>query len=499
MKKINLLVMSLVSAAALSFSSCSSDNDLGGGASGGNSQVDGFYMTLAIQTPTSNGTRTAQSNEAPATADESAITSGTFYLVDSNNEKVWSKRISEDEFKNIKFEDKQTGKTQLQIEVEDVVAGTTYKVYFLANTQEAPTPWKNTTFQATEKFVNKLADPKNFAMFNQNDKGNDIVTGIDGHGYTVVFKDENKKIETPAEVKYNNAVAPIKIERITARIDRPTQEKSDVIAELESPSTSVGVAEISAMKDAKNKVKSIKMTKYAIANLANTSYIMQHWNDNKDLLLPTDISDFAYWQPKKDFGDKYTFKGDKLFYEITDENHDKNYVFENNSELNPTTMYFEYKVTLDDSKFTNPADFADGTFYRYNNKIYNSFAEIRKAYNDVEGLFEGKTDAELIAELKAAKDDTTDPEAKIAAFRQKYDIEVFNKGKTYYSTVIKDNFIGYDNAIQRNTVYQLKVNNVYNVGAQVPNGTPDKTALFYLDVTVSVNPWVLNTQDVNLQ
>ena len=49
MKKMNLLVMSLVSAAALSFSSCSSNDDLGGGA-GTQSQVDGFYMTLAIKT-----------------------------------------------------------------------------------------------------------------------------------------------------------------------------------------------------------------------------------------------------------------------------------------------------------------------------------------------------------------------------------------------------------------------------------------------------------------
>ncbi len=58
MKKMNLLVMSLVSAAALSFSSCSSNDDLAGGGAGTQSQVDGFYMTLAIQTPTSNGTRT---------------------------------------------------------------------------------------------------------------------------------------------------------------------------------------------------------------------------------------------------------------------------------------------------------------------------------------------------------------------------------------------------------------------------------------------------------
>ena len=46
MKKMNLLVMSLVSAAALSFSSCSSNDDLTGG--GTQSQADGVYMTLSI-------------------------------------------------------------------------------------------------------------------------------------------------------------------------------------------------------------------------------------------------------------------------------------------------------------------------------------------------------------------------------------------------------------------------------------------------------------------
>lgn len=53
MKKVNLLVMSLVSAAALSFTSCSDSEDL---ASNSQNKVDKFYMTLTVQTPTSNGT-----------------------------------------------------------------------------------------------------------------------------------------------------------------------------------------------------------------------------------------------------------------------------------------------------------------------------------------------------------------------------------------------------------------------------------------------------------
>lgn len=88
MKKMNLLVMSLVSAAALSFSSCSNNDDLTGGGAGTQSQVKGFYMTLAVQTPTSNGTRTSIEKPIPtedATAVEAAVKNGTFYLVDEKD------------------------------------------------------------------------------------------------------------------------------------------------------------------------------------------------------------------------------------------------------------------------------------------------------------------------------------------------------------------------------------------------------------------------------
>lgn len=82
MKKMNLLVMSLVSAAALSFTSCSSNDELDDNNAGQN-KVDKFYMTLTVQTPTSNGTRTAQKNPKEASKEESYVTSGTFYLVDA--------------------------------------------------------------------------------------------------------------------------------------------------------------------------------------------------------------------------------------------------------------------------------------------------------------------------------------------------------------------------------------------------------------------------------
>ena len=462
--------MSLVSAAALSFSSCSNNDDLGGG-SGNQSQVKGFYMTLAVQTPTSNGTRTAQSNETSATAAESDVTSGTLYLVDANGEVAFSKNISAAEWEASKIPTQgQAGKTQIQIQVEKVAAGAKYKVYFLANTTDAK-PWEN-ILTAKEKF----AQP--------------YVT------------DANKDSNVPAQVTYNKEISPIKIERIAARIDEPNPASNKITGYVGENATE---AEKRAMANALDKVKELKQTRYAISNLANQSYIMQKWADATTLTIPSGTG-FTYYNPAAEFGSEKKFENADRFTAATAAFAHKDYVFENNSSTSPSTMYFEYKVTLKD--MTN-ADFPkDGTFYRYNNVIYKSFADILKAYKDVAGLFKGQTADQLKAELENAKKPETgegakDVETKLADFRTKYDIEVFNEGKTYYKQVIQDQYLkkgeeSIPNVIQRNSIYQLTVNNIFNIGAQVPNGKIDENALFYLDVTVSVNPWVLNSQNVNL-
>lgn len=477
--------MSLVSAAALSFTSCSSNDELDGDKAG-QAKVDGFYMTLNVQTPKSDGTRTVVNNPTDATAEESDVTSGTIYLVDAAGNVVFKKPITESDWKAGKPTQGNEGSTQLKIAVEDVVAGATYKVYFLANATDEK-PWEN-IFTATNKFAQPYDTNNKFAMFNQND--NDV----NGNGYTVVFTDDNKKETSAAQIKYDNAVSPIKIERLTARIDEPTSNATKIVAYTKDDATP---AEKKAMKDAVDKVESIKMTGYAISNLANKSYIMQNWT-GETLNIPSGIT---YYQPTTEFGTATKLENGNYFTEATAPNTHKDYVFENNNDKAATSMYFEYTVKLKDM---TDADFEDGTFYRYNNVIYKSFADIYNAYHDVKGLFGGKTAVQMKAEVIAAKAAPTaegEPtvESKLDNFRKAYQIEVFNCGKTYYKKAIKDQYLTYENAIQRNSIYRLTVNNIFNVGAQVPNGTPDKEGLFYLDVTVSVNPWVLNTQDVDFK
>ena len=514
----NLLVMSLVSAAALSFSSCSSNDDLTGGGSGNQSQVKGFYMTLAVQTPTSNGTRTSIENPIPtedATAVEAAVKNGTFYLVDANGAVVFSKTLTDQDWTGaIKDQagSQKDGKTTLQIQVENVAAGATYKVYFKAGSTNMDTvePFTITTgtkktgvftvdgikqtFTAAAAFDKTCAGDNNFSMFNQND------ATTNGNGYTVTFTDANKVETSPAKVMYNEAESPIKIERVTARVDVPTSTEN-LLGEYPANASQ---ALKNAIDDAKKKVTKIELVRYALSNVTNKTYVMQNWDvvDKVwNLAIPTGAT---LSQTKDDFGTKYLLK-DGGFKAMTGAKND--YIFENNKD-EATAMYFEYKVTLDANQFKNaagelmPADFADGTFYRYNNVIYTSFAQIYKAYADVAGLFDSKSATDLQTELADAKKAPTaetekSVETKLSEFRAKYGIEVFNEGKTYYKQVITDNQLS-KNVIQRNTIYRLQVNKIFNVGAQVPNGEIDKNGLFYLDVTVTVNPWVLNTQNVEL-
>ena len=498
MKKMNLLVMSLVSAAALSFTSCSSNDDLAGD-NAGQAKVDGFYMTLNVQTPKADGTRTAVVDpKENATAVEAAIKTGTFYLVDKNNKIVFSENLKDLNWSGaVNGKDgtttQQDGNKTFEIKVENVEAGQTYHVYFLAGSNKPAggmnfAATSNNFFTATKSFASPFADDNNFAMFNQND------AQVNGNGYSVTFIKANNNKQNPAKVTYTSADgnttqkdAAIKVERVVARIDAPSSTSA---ISTDNPAGASEALKV-ALKEAREKVASFELTNYAISNLASKSYVMQTWNSSA-LVIPSDKEGFSYIQPKSAFGGNYDYKNGGFTTTATK----VNYVFENNSTENPTSMYFEYKVTLKDY---SDADFKDddknaGTFYRYNNVIYTSFDQIFKDYADVTNLFgEGMDADKMEKELKSVIND----EDKLAEFRRTHNIEVFKGGKTYYKQVIKDKHIA--GIIQRNSIYRLTVNNIFNVGAQVPNGIPTENEYYYLNVTVTVNPWVLNEQSVDLK
>lgn len=480
MKKMNLLVMSLVSAAALSFTSCSSNDDLTNDKAG-QEKVDQFYMTLTIQTPNSNGTRTSLKNDSTATPAESNVTSGTFYLVDANNDTVFTHTISKDEWVEKQIPTQGTnGKTTLQVPVKNVTAGTTYSVYFLANAKSKSPLTDVFTSDLANKFAKAYSTDNNFAMFNQND------ADVKGNSHTVVFTSDNKDANTPAKVS-----STINIERLTARIDEPKSAASTIQPYAEKASASD--EEKKANANAVKAVESLKLTSYAISNVANKTNVMQQWNGATTLSIPAGIT---YFQPTSEFGTKTLLQNYDYFNAVTTDKSRKDYVFENNSSDAATSMYFEYTVTLKDS-LKDKADIKDGTFYRYNKVIYSRIQDIIDAYKNVK-IFDGKDADTVVKELKDAQAGP-DSEAKLDEFRKKYDIEVFNAGKTYYVQKIQDQYLDVANTIQRNSIYLLNVKNIFNVGAQVPNGGPDDRPLYYLDVEVSVNPWVFNEQSVDLK
>ena len=210
MKKMNLLVMSLVSAAALSFTSCSSNDDLAGD-NADQAKVDGFYMTLNVQTPKADGTRTAVIDPTEnATAVEAAIKTGTFYLVDKDNKIVFSENLKDLTWSGaVNGENgtttQQDGNKTFEIKVENVEAGQTYRVYFLAGSNKPAgdmnfAATSNNFFTAaTNSFASPFADANNFAMFNQND------ADVNGNGYSVEFIKANNNKQNPAKVTYTSA------------------------------------------------------------------------------------------------------------------------------------------------------------------------------------------------------------------------------------------------------------------------------------------------------
>ena len=379
MKKMNLLVMSLVSAAALSFTSCSSNDDLAGNA--GQEKVDKFYMTLTVQTPTSNGTRTAQKNPHDASKEESYVTSGTFYLVEANGKIAKSITIDEQAWADAKVPQQgNDGKTTLQIPVENVTAGTKYSVYFLANATSASPLTDVYTSDLANKFAKAYSADNKFAMFNQND------ADVKANSHTVVFTSDNKDANSAAKVS-----DIIKIDRLTARIDEPTSEATEIKAYAEDAKATE--AEKKANEDAIKAVKGVTLTKYAISNVANKTNVMQQWTDATTLSIPTGI---IYFQPTSEFGTKTLLQNYGYFNAVTTDKSQKDYVFENNSSDAATSMYFEYTVELN-KEYQDKADIKDGTFYRYNKVIYSRIQDIIDAYKDVKAIFDGK-DAQTVVD-----------------------------------------------------------------------------------------------------
>lgn len=489
----NLLVMSLVSAAALSFSSCSSNDDLTGG--GTQSQADGVYMTLKISGATSHGTRTGvtadKTTKENGNTDESTITEGMMYIYDGNT-CVFRKVITADMFKTAPTQTTAGVTKPIKVAVTGAITtNKAYYVYFLANKTSVDDPIAATSIFTSTTGGADFATEKNFVMFNQNDGTNKAAHS------TVTFTDAAKSEATPA------AAGEIKLDRVVARIDNPSfAETVTTVTPATDTKTSINVADV---------VAGITYEGYAVSNLNNNSYVKQNW-DNKFETLTVKWGEPKYYLPKSTYGTLYNAEGLGNF------GTDKwKYAFENTTTNvdEATAVYFKVKVTLTETA-NNASDFKDGTFYRYDGRLYTS---IKAIYDDAAtGAISNPftetssiTPADVVAKITGTDGKLITDEAKLAKFREDYKIEVYRQGTMYYRWAISDNaykpFVASETthtySVLRNSIYRLNVTKVSEIGKDVPNGPepddPIKNPNFYMNVTVSINPWVLNAQPIELK
>ena len=257
-------------------------------------------------------------------------------------------------------------------------------------------------------------------------------------------------------------------------------------------------------------VASFDYVSYAASNLNNTSYVMQNWADKYTTLnVKWGETATMYFQPKNSFGTLYNGANlDKFGTNNT-------YAFENttNDVNEATAVYFKIKANLTNTEKAT-ADFEDGTFYRYDGRLYTS---IQAIFNDaatgaIVNPFNLLTVDQVLAKIKdATTGKLITDETKLAEFRETYKIEVYREGMMYYRWAISDNaykpFIESETthtySVLRNSIYRLNVTKINEIGKDVPNGPdpddPNKNPNYYMNVTVSINPWVLNAKDIELK
>ena len=478
MKKMNLLAMSLISAAALSFSSCSSNDDFAGGSN--QSSADGVYMTLSIA-GSNHSTRTTGTETNPGIAGESTITEGTLYLYSNKTgECVFRKVIT-----SSMFDETTPNKTKpikISVNTVDTEDKDTYSVYFLANRTGEQNPLAG-TFTSVTGGADFGANNK-FAMFNQNDENKAAAHS------TVKFTDKAKNEATPAEAQ------TIFLDRVVARIDKPTVAATVTTIEPKAGTTTT--------IDIDKTIKSIGYEAYTISNVNNVSFIKQNWTTNWENLI-VQYGTPKYYLPTATFGGKYEAKKTELFGNVP-----SNYVFENTTEeeADATALYFKIKAELTDAA-KDGADFTDGTFYRYDKRLFTSIQAIFNAAEkgEISNPFAeagAVTVDQVLAQIKN-EDGSLKTEAELASFREKNMIEIYRGGEMYYRYAIHDNLYKPETtySVLRNTIYQLNVTQISEVGNDVPNGPkpddPNNTPNYYMTVQVKVNPWILNVKDIELK
>nr|WP_294075099.1 Mfa1 family fimbria major subunit [Prevotella sp. UBA4952] len=501
------------------FASCSNEDTAENGSKG---LVNGdAYITLSVSGSGIQGSRTTGNNHQNATPDESKINNLALYLVDPGSKAVvFSTDVAAAQLISNTATDHPTYTTTPISVGTGVMLDTPYDVYVVANknvndiamgnTWDAAKVLSTANSDATDFY--KSATDGNFTMFNESNPG------VNASGKVTITSTNDSK-SNPARVNADGTtIQPIKLDRLTAKV------------QAQDGSTSGSNLDISGITGKQASfISEISMVGYVILNGVQSTYLQQTWSGTTaSYVLNTPSSNTFYGQftnyatvtPGTTAGtgtlmDK-TSDGQVSF--TTPEN--SVYCLENNTGINnsddkvtnTTGLILKYQVTVKESDGLAGSN----CFYGYNGQYFEKLSDIQATYPNVFGTSVAATDLQTAKDLLTKNGNGTATEQSISDFRARYNIEVFRNGIMYYTYFIKDqNYTdptvatGADNhiyAVLRNTVYDLHVASLLRIGNDIPGGwnpggqnTPVDQKDYYMQVQVSVNPWVLSSTNINLQ
>lgn len=376
------------------------------------------------------------------------------------------------------------------------------------------------------------ADNK-FVMFSQCNASDDVK----GEPITITAANDKSNPAKPANA--------IKLDRLAAKIT--------------STATSVDIAGVQAKASF---VTAVDLKGFKLVNGATKVNLQQEWKNNtftagataprKNSLITandpaqtgntqtnsTEYSNSFFSFRTVGFSDsKYTAAVDNyenIDYYNTSDKKGAIYCMENNpsyksSDLiakvgNTTGLVYQWQATVTGSDAT----LGPNTFYCANGEYFATLAAIQTRFPSIfDSYIDGSTVTDRSGALDAAKSElvaASGNQTKISNWRVKNSIQVYADGIMYYTYFIKDqNYIKDDGSkyysVMRNTIYGLTVKKLLNPGADIPGGwdptTPPESSTkpgsgvepddpveptnVYLQVEVSVNPWVLSNEDIELK
>ena len=281
------------------------------------------------------------------------------------------------------------------------------------------------------------------------------------------------------------ATTSITIERLAARVDY--QKENSYTTTTDDDNTIEGTVTIEKVM----LVNDFKRGEYLFKRVANTVDATSGWTYLTDETATNGVAtnwvvdpyltkdkvetDYNYYFPKLSGwesalseGTQVTDQNNQTWYRIGYTMENTNDIQSNNKSDYATGVVFQAK--FDPNEVTGTEN-QDGTFYKYNDKLYANLTDIQD-----ENLPEDLTE-----------DNYKD-----------YGIVKYDQGRCYYTWWIKHSNDAQNEpgvmeyAIVRNNIYQLKVNSIAGLGDNVPG---DES----LEIIVAVKKWtMLETEEVTL-